>query len=193
MNAFDTTDSNGTNSSVKAAGSSSDATPTAPELLAPEVVGLAPGADGEGDEINETIDHPAKVMRIGTMLKQLLAEVRSTDLDEASRQRLREIYETSVAEVGAALSPDLREELSRLASPFEQAGAPSTSELQIAKAQLVGWLEGLIQGMKAMLLAQQMSAHQQLQAMRGELQPGPDSQLTVATGGDHDDRHGTYL
>ena len=161
------------------------------EVLAPEVV---TGADsGTGDEINETIDHPAKVMRIGTMLKQLLAEVRSTDLDEASRQRLREIYETSVSEVGAALSPDLREELTRLASPFDQAEPPSAVELQIAKAQLVGWLEGLIQGMKAMLLAQQMSAHQQLQSMRGELPPGADPYQRGESGSDLGSRHGTYL
>ncbi|MYJ43387.1 MAG: DUF2587 domain-containing protein [Acidimicrobiaceae bacterium] len=161
------------------------------EVLAPEVVGVAAGeAD---DEINETIDHPAKVMRIGTMLKQLLAEVRSTDLDEASRQRLREIYETSVGEVGSALSPDLREELARLASPFDEAETPSAMELQVAKAQLVGWLEGLIQGMKAMLLAQQMSAHQQLQSMRGELPPGVDPYQRPQPPPDAGGRHGTYL
>ena len=160
-------------------------------MLAPEVVGVAAGeAD---DEINETIDHPAKVMRIGTMLKQLLAEVRSTDLDEASRQRLREIYETSVGEVGSALSPDLREELARLASPFDEAETPSAMELQVAKAQLVGWLEGLIQGMKAMLLAQQMSAHQQLQSMRGELPPGVDPYQRPQPPPDAGGRHGTYL
>ena len=161
--------------------------PERPEVLMPE------GADG-GDEINETIDHPAKVMRIGTMLKQLLAEVRSTDLDVASRNRLREIYDTSVGEVGSALSPDLREELTRLASPFDQAEPPSAVELRIAKAQLVGWLEGLIQGMKAMLLAQQMSAHQQLQSIRGELGPAPMPQPHS----DSSDEHhivgrGTYL
>ena len=160
-------------------------------MLAPEVVGVAAGeAD---DEINETIDHPAKVMRIGTMLKQLLAEVRSTDLDEASRQRLREIYETSVGEVGSALSPDLREELARLASPFDEAETPSAMELQVAKAQLVGWLEGLIQGMKAMLLAQQMSAHQQLQSMRGELPTGVDPYQRPQPPPDAGGRHGTYL
>ena len=159
-------------------------------MLAPEVLDATGAAD---DEINETIDHPAKVMRIGTMLKQLLAEVRSTDLDEASRQRLREIYETSVNEVGSALSPDLREELARLASPFEQAEAPSAMELQIAKAQLVGWLEGLIQGMKAMLLAQQMTAHQQLQSIRGELPPGADPYQRAHPGPDPEARPGTYL
>ena len=157
------------------------------ELLAPEVVAVADG--DAGGEIDETIDHPAKVMRIGTMLKQLLAEVRSTDLDEASRQRLRAIYETSVGEVGSALSADLREELTRLASPFERAEPPSAVELRIAKAQLVGWLEGLIQGMKAMLLAQQMTAHQQLQSMRGELPPGTDPYEPTQPGS----RHGTYL
>ena len=154
-----------------------------PEVLAPDMIDVA-GDEGD-DEINETIDHPAKVMRIGTMLKQLLAEVRETELDEASRQRLREVYETSVREVGSALSPDLRDELTRLASPFDQPDPPSAVELQVAKAQLVGWLEGLIQGMKAMLLAQQMTAHQQLQSMRGELPPGaaPDPST----------RPGTYL
>ena len=163
--------------------------PESREVLAPEVIELA---DGDADdEINETIDHPAKVMRIGTMLKQLLSEVRSTDLDEASRQRLREIYETSVGEVGSALSPDLREELTRLASPFDRSEPPSAVELQIAKAQLVGWLEGLIQGMKAMLLAQQMSAHQQLQSMRGELPPGADPYQTPQE--DPTTRPGTYL
>ena len=162
-----------------------------PEVLAPDMIDVA-GAEGD-DEINETIDHPAKVMRIGTMLKQLLAEVRETDLDEASRQRLREIYETSVGEVGSALSPDLREELTRLASPFDQPDPPSAVELQIAKAQLVGWLEGLIQGMKAMLLAQQMTAHQQLQSMRGELPPGVDPYPRPPQGADTGSRHGTYL
>ena len=162
-----------------------------PEVLAPDMIDVA-GAEGD-DEINETIDHPAKVMRIGTMLKQLLAEVRETDLDEASRQRLREIYETSVGEVGSALSPDLREELTRLASPFDQPEPPSAVELQIAKAQLVGWLEGLIQGMKAMLLAQQMTAHQQLQSMRGELLPGAEPYPRAPQGADTGSRHGTYL
>ena len=161
-----------------------------PEVLAPDMIDVAGGEDG--DEINETIDHPAKVMRIGTMLKQLLSEVRETELDEASRQRLREVYETSVGEVGSALSPDLREELGRLASPFDQPEPPSAVELQIAKAQLVGWLEGLIQGMKAMLLAQQMTAHQQLQAMRGELPPGADPHQRAAPPPDTG-RHGTYL
>ncbi len=164
---------------------------TGPEVLAPDMIDVAGSEDG--DDINETIDHPAKVMRIGTMLKQLLGEVRETDLDEASRQRLREIYETSVGEVGSALSPDLREELSRLASPFDRPEPPSAVELQIAKAQLVGWLEGLIQGMKAMLLAQQMSAHQQLQSMRSELPPGTDPYQRAPQGPDTGSRHGTYL
>ena len=161
------------------------------EVLAPDLIGVAGGEGDGGDEINETIDHPAKVMRIGTMLKQLLAEVRDADLDEASRRRLREVYETSVGEVGSALSADLRDELARLASPFDRPEPPSAVELQIAKAQLVGWLEGLIQGMKAMLLAQQMTAHQQLQAMRGELPPGADPRAPHAP--DPSPRHGTYL
>ncbi|MEM7141504.1 MAG: proteasome activator [Actinomycetota bacterium] len=156
----------------------------------PEVLADAEVLDGAAeDEIDETIDHPAKVMRIGTMLKQLLDEVRSASLDEASRDRLREIYDTSVDELGGALSPDLREELGRLALPFNGDETPSSAELQIAKAQLVGWLEGLVQGMQAMLFAQQMAAQQQLQSMRGEL--GPSGPAPAPGGGD--DRPGTYL
>lgn len=156
-----------------------------PELLErPEVL----DATESEERIDETIDHPAKVMRIGTMMKQLLEEVRSTDLDEPSRDRLRDIYETSIAELGVALSADLREELGRLALPFGSEDPPSRAELQIAKAQLVGWLEGLVQGMQAMLFAQQMAAQQQLQSMRGQIGPSPSSDGTAG-----DERPGTYL
>ncbi len=161
-----------------------DATP--PKVLEhPEV--LEPTEEDDG-AVDESIDHPAKVMRIGTMMKQLLEEVRAATLDEPSRDRLREIYETSVGELGSALSADLRDELSRLASPFADGETPTTSELQIAQAQLVGWLEGLVQGMQAMLFAQQMAAQQQLQTMRGQLGPGHPSEPPPT-----DERPGTYL
>lgn len=127
-------------------------------------------AQGPGPQ--ESIEQPAKVMRVGTMMRQLLEEVRSATLDEASRDRLREIYETSVQELGSALSDDLREELDRLALPFEEDGSPTAAELQVAQAQLVGWLEGLIQGIQATLFAQQMAAQQSLANMRGQLPPG---------------------
>lgn len=163
--------------------------PTAPELLEhPEVLDAHDPAATDRDDVDETVDHPAKVMRIGTMMKQLLEEVRVATLDEPSRDRLREIYDTSITEIGSALSPDLRAELSRLALPFSAGETPSSSELQIAKAQLVGWLEGLVQGMQAMLFAQQMAAQQQLQSMRGQLGPG-DAAPAPAT----EERPGTYL
>lgn len=158
-----------------------------PEVVTPDAAEEA----GAGGDVDESIDHPAKVMRIGTMMKQLLAEVRGADLDEASRHRLREIYETSVAEVGSALSPDLRDELDRLAPPFGPDDTPSGAELQIVKAQLVGWLEGLIQGMQAMLFAQQMAAKQQLASMRAQL-PSPSGPGGPPTTGD-EDRPGAYL
>jgi hypothetical protein len=165
-------------------------------LERPEIVDADHEADNE-DELDETIDHPAKVMRIGSMLKQLLEEVRSATLDEASRHRLREIYETSVTELGSALSPDLRAELGRLTLPFDTDTTPTAAELQIAKAQLVGWLEGLVQGMQAMLFAQQMAAQHQLQSMRGQLPPGTgdgDGRAPGATDSSRlDDRPGTYL
>lgn len=163
------------------------------ELERPEVVASDEAEDGAADGVDESIDHPAKVMRIGTMMKQLLAEVRGADLDEASRHRLREIYEMSLAEVGSALSPDLREELDRLAPPFGSADTPSAAELQIVKAQLVGWLEGLIQGMQAMLFAQQMAAKQQLASMRAQLPSPSEPGRPPAGGPGGEDRPGAYL
>jgi hypothetical protein len=111
-------------------------------------------------------------MRVGTMIRQLLDEVRQTQLDEPSRERLREIYETSVKEIADSVSPDLREELDRLALPFGD-GTPTDAELRVAQAQLVGWLEGLFHGIQATLFAQQMAARNQLEKMR-QLPPGMD-------------------
>ena len=119
---------------------------------------VEPGADGDGDEGPQTnsVTEPAKVMRIGSMVKQLLDEVRHAPLDQASRERLAEIYERSVAELSEALSPDLQEELRSLALPFDDDSVPTDGELRIAQAQLVGWLEGLFHGIQATLFAQQI-------------------------------------
>jgi hypothetical protein len=119
----------------------------------------------------ETVSEPAKVMRIGSMVKQLLEEVRGSALDEPSRERLAEIYERSVVELTEAFSPDLQDELRNLALPFREGEVPSEAELRIAKAQLVGWLEGLFHGIQATLFAQQLAARQQLEQMR-QLPPG---------------------
>ncbi len=133
-----------------------------------------PAADGDGaGERREAVEEPAKLMRIGSMIKQLLEEVRGAELDEAARGRLREIYETSLAELGSSLSEDLREELDRVTIPFGAADEPpSEAELRIAQAQLVGWLEGLFHGIQATLFAQQAAARSQLDDMRRQLGPG---------------------
>ncbi len=117
------------------------------------------------------VSEPAKVMRIGSMIKQLLEEVRTTDLDLGGRNRLREIYDTSIAELCKALSPDLQEELASLVMPFGDDGVPSESELRVAQAQLVGWLEGLFHGIQATLFAQQMAAQQQLEQIKAAQLP----------------------
>ncbi len=144
------------------------------------------GAREEERDRSESVEQPGKVMRIGSMVKQLLDEVRSAPLDEASRSRMREIYEQSVRELAGALSPDLSAELDRMALPFDDA-APSDAELRVAQAQLVGWLEGLFHGIQATLMAQQMAARQQLEEMRQRgLPPG-----SVAEGPAQ--RPGTYL
>ena len=126
---------------------------------------LAEPPDADVAPAEEMITQPAKVLRIGAMTKQLLEEVRHAPLDEAGRARLRDIYETSVRELGGALNDDLRDELARLSSPFET-NAPSEAELRVAQAQLVGWLEGLFHGIQAALFTQQMAAQAQLEEMR---------------------------
>jgi hypothetical protein len=169
-----------------------------PQVEQPEVVD-----SGEEEEPVPAVSEPAKVMRVGTMIKELLAEVRNSSLDEASRDRLRDIYDTSIRELSESLSDDLRDELNRLALPFD-GDTPSEAELRVAKAQLVGWLEGLFHGIQATLFAQQMAARQQLEGMRGSLPPGavppqggPAGQEGhVGPGGPQptaDDRPGTYL
>ncbi|MGD1111356.1 MAG: bacterial proteasome activator family protein [Mycobacterium sp.] len=129
--------------------------------------------DSEGRSLTDLVEQPAKVMRIGTMIKQLLEEVRAAPLDDASRKRLREIHATSVRELEEGLAPELREELDRLTLPFDEDAEPSDAELRIAQAQLVGWLEGLFHGIQTALFAQQMAARAQLEQMRqGALPPG---------------------
>jgi len=130
--------------------------------------------DSERDEqrsLTDLVEQPAKVMRIGSMIRQLLEEVKSAPLDEASRQRLREIHHSSIKELEEGLAPELVEELERLSLPFGEQ-TPSEAELRIAQAQLVGWLEGLFHGIQTVIYAQQMSARAQLEQMRRALPPG---------------------
>ena len=139
-----------------------------------------PGADGEQDgdpeqdgerHITELVEQPAKVMRIGGMIRQLLEEVKSAPLDEASRARLASIYDSSIKELEAGLAPELVEELERLSLPFGSE-TPSEAELRVAQAQLVGWLEGLFHGIQTAIYAQQVAARAQLEQMRRALPPG---------------------
>ncbi|WP_443046926.1 bacterial proteasome activator family protein [Streptomyces sp. HB2AG] len=138
--------------------------------------GVASGGDGDEEPretpVTDMVEQPAKVMRIGSMIKQLLEEVRAAPLDEASRVRLREIHAGSVKELEQGLAPELVEELERLSLPFTDDSVPSDAELRIAQAQLVGWLEGLFHGIQTALFAQQMAARAQLEQMRRALPPG---------------------
>ena len=164
-------------------------TPERGELLNGLQLGDANSLNGDGGNADasngatETVQEPAKVMRIGSMIKGLLDEVRQMQLDAPSRERLAEIYERSIVELAEAISPDLREELQTLALPFKEGVVPSEAELRVAKAQLVGWLEGLFHGIQATLFAQQLAARQQLEQMR-QLPP---------SGNQQPDRPGTYI
>jgi len=128
--------------------------------------------DGEDRAITDMVEQPAKVMRIGSMIRQLLEEVRSAPLDEASRNRLKEIHQASIKELETGLAPELVEELERLSLPFTEEGTPSDAELRIAQAQLVGWLEGLFHGIQTAIYAQQMAARAQFEQIRRALPPG---------------------
>ena len=137
----------------------------------------------DADSLSEMVEQPAKVMRIGSMIKQLLEEVRAAPLDDASRIRLKEIHESSIKELEDGLAPELVSELERLSLPFTEEELPSESELRVAQAQLVGWLEGLFHGIQTTLFAQQMAARAQLEQMRRALPPG---MMPVPPGGDQE-------
>jgi hypothetical protein len=136
--------------------------------------GAEDGLDG-APSIGEMVQQPAKVMRIGTMIKQLLEEVRAAPLDDASRNRLRDIHAASIRELEEGLSPELREELELITLPFAEGETPSDAELRIAQAQLVGWLEGVFHGIQTALFAQQMAARAQLEEIRRKALPSGQS------------------
>jgi hypothetical protein len=144
-------------------------------VVGPDGIAMASSQDEQGDSaerpITEMVEQPAKVMRIGSMIRQLLDEVKSAPLDEKSRARLKEIHQNSIKELEDGLAPELVAELDRLSLPFEDA-TPSEAELRVAQAQLVGWLEGLFHGIQTTLFAQQMAARAQLEQMRRALPPG---------------------
>jgi len=162
----------------------------------PEII----GTDGQpvslpkpSTPLSDLVEQPAKVMRIGGMIRQLLEEVKAAPLDEASRARLREIYDQSIKELKDGLAPELIDELERLSLPFDSA-SPSEAELRIAQAQLVGWLEGLFHGMQAALYAQQMVAQSQLQNMRLALPaPGAAQADDSSSSGESNTTGGMYL
>jgi hypothetical protein len=142
-----------------------------PEIIGPDGMPVVLGDGSATTPLQDLVEQPAKVMRIGSMIRQLLDEVKASPLDEKSRSRLREIYQQSIKELEDGLAPELVEELDRLSLPFTEE-APSESELRIAQAQLVGWLEGLFHGIQAALYAQQVQAQSQLHTMRLALPQG---------------------
>ncbi|HBZ62564.1 MAG: bacterial proteasome activator family protein [Ilumatobacteraceae bacterium] len=156
-----------------------------PEDKPAEISQPAEIVEEQSETTLETVTAPAKVMRIGSMIKQLLDEVHSMTLDVPSRERLAEIYERSIVELAEALSPDLQEELRMLALPFNDGEVPSDAELRVAKAQLVGWLEGLFHGIQATMFAQQLSMRQQTEQRQIQSGQAPNAQPG--------DRPGTYL
>lgn len=164
-------------------------------------LGSAGSGGGDGDDesrevpVTDMVEQPAKVMRIGSMIKQLLEEVKAAPLDEASRVRLKEIHSSSVKELEDGLAPELVEELERLSLPFTDDSVPTDAELRIAQAQLVGWLEGLFHGIQTALFAQQMAARAQLEQMRRALPPGavPADDMEQPNPGQGSARSGPYL
>jgi len=140
--------------------------PAVPIEASPEPGHAEPGKETPGAEgpPTETITEPAKLLRIASMVRELLEETRHASMDEAGRTRLVEIYHRSVDELGDSVSQDLKDELQGLVPPL--GGVPSESEMRVAQAQLVGWLEGLFHGIQAAMFAQQMAARQQFEEIR---------------------------
>ena len=168
-----------------------------PEIIGPDGSPVAVASEASSTPLRDLVEQPAKVMRIGSMIRQLLEEVKASPLDEKSRIRLREIHQQSIKELEDGLAPELVDELERLSLPFSEE-APSEAELRIAQAQLVGWLEGLFQGIQAALYAQQVQAQSQLHNMRLALPQGEgfsnDSEGNDSTTSDSSPSHrGMYL
>ena len=155
----------------------------------------APAADHQAPGDQEAVTQPAKLLRIATMVRELLEDTRQASLDEPGRIRLRQIYERAIGELQDVLSPDLKEELSSLAPPMQ--GVPTDAEIRVAQAQLVGWLEGLFHGIQAALFAQQMAARQQFEELRRRGLPGgvapPQSDPSDPSGPNPDAGRGQYL
>jgi len=181
--------------------------PTRVVVVGPNGMAVEAGSTGDGGDddersLTDLVDQPAKVMRIGSMIKQLLEEVRASSLDEASRARLKEIHTRSIKELEQGLAPELVEELERISLPFTDDTVPSESELRVAQAQLVGWLEGLFHGIQTALFAQQMAARAQFEEMRRRALPaglggmpggpgGPGAPGQPADGDEHTRPRGT--
>lgn len=171
-----------------------------PVVIGPDGQPVPASAEDGDDEraVTELVEQPAKVMRIGSMIRQLLEEVKSAPLDEASRNRLAEIHRSSIKELESGLAPELVEELERLSLPFTDDHTPSESELRIAQAQLVGWLEGLFHGIQTAIYAQQVAARAQFEQIRRGLPPGAmpmpghEHHAPEAAGGDQQ-QGGLYL
>jgi hypothetical protein len=152
------------------------------ERVQPEVLpDGAPAPDADGPAANEQVTHPTKLIRIASMVRAMLDEVRRAPLDDAGRKALREIHEKSIDELEDVMSPELRKELTEVALPFSSE-TPSESELRLAQAQLVGWLEGLFHGIQASMFTQQAMAQAQLEEMRRRVLP--PGQAPAADGGD---------
>ena len=164
-----------------------------PQIVGPD--GQAVTLPSDGTPLGDLVEQPAKVMRIGAMIRQLLEEVKAAPLDEAGRTRLRTIHLQSIEELKDGLAPELVDELERLSLPFDEE-TPSEGELRIAQAQLVGWLEGLFHGIQTALVAQQMAAQNQLTGIRRQLPAGPGQpgvQVPGADGGGPNPSTGQYL
>ena len=164
-------------------------------IVGPDGVAMESSADDATGQrpVTEMVEQPAKVMRVGSMIRQLLEEVRAAPLDEKSRARLREIHTSSIKDLEDGLAPELVEELERLSLPFAEDEIPSEAELRVAQAQLVGWLEGLFHGIQTTLFAQQMAARQQLEQMRRALPPGMTPGAPVEDPAQQQRTSGPYL
>jgi hypothetical protein len=162
-------------------------------VVGPDGVAVETDAEASRERpVTEMVEQPAKVMRVGSMIRQLLEEVRAAPLDEKSRARLKEIHQSSIKELEDGLAPELIEELERLSLPFAEDDVPSEAELRVAQAQLVGWLEGLFHGIQTTLFAQQMAARAQLEQMRRALPPGMSPQMAPPGMGGEDGQQGPH-
>lgn len=118
---------------------------------------------------------PEKLLRIASLAREVLEEVRRMDPDDHTAAELAALHKRVTAQLHDALTPELAEELQAIDLNTCFDGGVTSQEVRIAYSALIGWLGGLFQGLQAAMQVQALQAA--VQSPRS-LEPGPEPEET---------------